>query len=153
MKNRKKAAVWIKTALGGTAVCGVLLNLGVFPIVGSEFVRRNPLYAHAYWPWILFLWLTAVPAFAGTCFSWRAADAIGRGTFFTESCAALLRKISAVWTVSTALILVGNIILFAVRMSHLCVLVFFLVFCFADMAAAIFFGWLASVAARGAVNE
>ena len=71
--NQKKLAVWLKIIVAGIGLCGAVLYAFVIPHLGNNVARDNPEYAFCYWPWLVFLWATALPCYAALVLLWRIA--------------------------------------------------------------------------------
>ena len=66
----------------------------VLPVLGADFAAAYPEFARCYWPWLIFLWLTAVPCYITLFFGWSIAAEIGRDNSFSVKNAVSLRNIA-----------------------------------------------------------
>ena len=80
--EQKSLSKWLKFIIAGIGLCGLVIYLLVVPVFGSELAEQNPEYAFAYYPWAVFLWITAIPCYAVLFFGWRISDKIGRDQSF-----------------------------------------------------------------------
>ena len=48
---------WLKFLVIFAAGCGMVMDLGVLPGVGSWMVDLAPEFGGYFWPWLIFLWI------------------------------------------------------------------------------------------------
>ena len=51
----------IRSVVIAVAICGVAVFCYIIPSFGAGLAKNNPDYAGWYFPWLGFLWVTAVP--------------------------------------------------------------------------------------------
>lgn len=135
--KQKRLALWLKCIIVGTGVCGAAVYFYLLPFWGGKIAAASPGLAHCYWPWQLFLWLTAVPCCAVLLLGWRIAADVGRDAFFSKPNARRFRKV-ALWTLGdTAFFFLGNLLLLAIGYSHPGVAFFACLIVFAGIAVAV----------------
>lgn len=115
----KTIAIWIRVILMGFALCGIGLFAFAIPDIGHSFATANREFAGAYLPWMIFLWIAAVPCFAVLVIGWLIAGHIGRGDAFSAVNSRLLTAVAILSAVDSAYFLVGNIVLLFLNMNHL----------------------------------
>ena len=81
--NQKALSRWLKGIVLGMGVCGLILYFLVIPIAGDSLVVQYPEFSGRFWPWMIFLWLTAVPCYAVLFWGWSIASEIGQDRSFT----------------------------------------------------------------------
>ena len=92
--GQKTLSNWLRLVIVGTGICALAVYLVIVPSYGVSVAARNPECAYRYWPWLIFIWLTAVPCFAALFLGWRIAANIGRDRSFTMENADKLKWIS-----------------------------------------------------------
>ena len=114
----KKLARLLQLALIGAAVLGVAV-FGVFvPEVGLRTAEANPEYGAAYWPWLIFLWLCAVPCFLSLVPGWRVFGRLAQKNAFCIENGKDMKRIAGLAFFDTALFLVGNVVMAAFGWHH-----------------------------------
>ena len=114
----KKLSVTLKLSIVGIALCGLVLYLGAIPIFALSMRTAYPEFANRFWPWLAFLWGSALPCFGVLFYGWRVAGEIGRGNAFSTENAASLRAVARLAVLDTIYLALGNIILFLLSMNH-----------------------------------
>ena len=79
--NQHKLSVWLKAIIIAVGICGLIVYFGILPEIGSTMTGTYPEFSSWHWPWMIFLWVTAVPCFAALFFGWRIAGNIGKDTY------------------------------------------------------------------------
>ena len=72
--NQKKLSLWLKAIMIGVGICGLIVYLGILPNIGSYLKDSYPEFSAWHWPWMIFLWLTAVPCYAVLVLGWRSTS-------------------------------------------------------------------------------
>ena len=114
----KKLSVTLKLSIGGMALCGLVLYFGAIPIFALSMRTSYPEFANRFWPWLAFLWGSALPCYGVLFYGWRVAGEIGRGNAFSGENAASLRAVARLAVLDTVYFALGKIILFLLSMSH-----------------------------------
>lgn len=114
----KKLSVILKLSIGGMALCGLVLYFGAIPLFALSMRSAYPEFANRFWPWLAFLWGSALPCYGVLFYGWRVAGEIGRGNAFSGENAASLRAVARLAVLDTVYFALGNIILFLLSMSH-----------------------------------
>jgi hypothetical protein len=135
--NQRNLSRWLKTIVWGTGVCGAILYLFIFPSLGKGIILDYPDFSFCYWPWLILIWVTAIPCYAALIFAWCIANEIGKDNSFSEKNAALLKKIAHLAIFNSAVFFVGNVALFFLGMNHPGILVCSLFVVFAGIAIAV----------------
>lgn len=116
--KQKNLALWLKGIVIGIAVAGLIVLLLIVPAFGKSVVEDAPEYAGAYYPWLAFLWLCAVPCYYALYLGWKIAVNIGANKSFSMENANLLKRISALAIGDGVFFFVGNIALLFLNFSH-----------------------------------
>lgn len=125
--EQKTLALVLKMVLIGFAVAGALLFIWLLPMFAGDFIVNYPELQSWYLPWLIFLWITAVPCYIALFFGWSIATEIGRDNSFSIKNSLSLRNISIAAAADAVFFFLGNILFLLLNMSHPAV---FLVSCF-----------------------
>ncbi|MDR3344931.1 MAG: DUF2975 domain-containing protein, partial [Oscillospiraceae bacterium] len=112
----------LQLSVVATAACALFILLFVVPSFGEGIVTQNRQIADWYWPWLSFIWLTAVPCFAILVLIWRVSGAVRRDEVFTVKTAKLIKAGAVILFADVGFFFAGNIVLFILKMSHPAVL-------------------------------
>lgn len=109
----------LKFAIIGIGLCGLIVYAVVIPILGMQLRRQwNGEFSGLFWPWLVFLWATAIPCAAALVLSWRIASNIGADRSFSMENAGLLHGISVLIAADSAFFFLGNLIYWLLNLSH-----------------------------------
>jgi hypothetical protein len=134
----------IRAVVIAAALCGIYICAAILPSVGRSFTYWYPEFAQAYLPWLIFLWITALPVFAVLVLVWMASSAVGQDMVLTVRTARLV-KYAAIFTFGdTIFFFIGNIILLLLGMNHPGIVLVSLFVCVLGVSLAV----LAAVLAR-----
>ncbi len=148
--NQKKLAAWLKGIVIGIGLCGLVICFAVLPALGDSMRTDYPEFAGRFWPWLIFLWLAAVPCFAALYAGWRIAANIGADRSFTVENALLLRVVARLAAGDTVFFFLGNAVLCLLSMSHPGILLASLLICFAGVAVTVGAACLSHLVRRAA---
>lgn len=149
--DQKGLSIWLKVILGGMAVCGLLIYFLVIPQIGRDAVLQVPEFAYCFWPWLIFLWLTAIPCYLALVWGWKIASAIGRDESFTRDNAAYLKRIMLAAIADSAFFFAGNLLFLFLNMNHPGIFIASLFICFVGTAIAVAAGCLSHLVEKAAV--
>lgn len=116
--NMQKLSRALQLLLIGVGVIGVVVFGLIVPGVGRETVLMYPEYAAAFWPWLIFLWLCAVPCFMSLAPGWRVFGRLAQRNAFCRENGKDMQQIARLAFVDTAFFLVGNIVMMALNWHH-----------------------------------
>ena len=116
--KQKSLANWLKVILIGTGLCGLVFYLYILPDWGQSIADQYPEFGYAYWPWLIFLWVTAVPCYIALVLGWGIASNIGKDRSFSVENANFLKWISWLAAGDSAFFFIGNIVLWFLNMNH-----------------------------------
>lgn len=148
--SQKTLSLWLKAIIWGMAVCGLLIYFGVFPTLGRDLASQNQEFSYCFWPWLIFLWITAVPCYLVLIWGWKIAVSIGNDRSFTRKNAAYLKYIMIAAVSDTVFFLCGNLLFLFLNMNHPGILVLALFVCFAGACVAVVAGSLSHLVAKAA---
>ena len=74
---------WLKFLVIFATGCGIVMDLGVLPGVGSWMVDLAPEFGGYFWPWLIFLWILSVPCYMALWMAWKIFTDIEKDKAFT----------------------------------------------------------------------
>ncbi|CDZ24872.1 putative membrane protein [[Clostridium] cellulosi] len=137
-----RLSVWLKLAIIGTGVCVTVIYFLAFPLLGQDIIGDYPEFRSWFWPWLIFLWLTAVPCYIAIVSGWKVVKEIVREHSFCIENAKRLKLISILAAADSALVFIGNIILLLLNMNHPGVILVALLIIFVGIDLAVLFAAL-----------
>ena len=141
--RQKSLSNWLKFIIIGVGLCGLVIYLMVVPMLGKTVaVAEDGVFERLYWPWLVLIWVTALPCYAALAFGWIIAVNIGRDRSFCVENARLLKWISGLAAGDAAFFFLGNVIYLLLGWSHpgvtlLCLVVVFVGVAISVAAAAL----------------
>lgn len=111
-------ANWLKFIIIGMGICGLVICLWVVPSYGQSLLYSYPEFSYCYYPWLIFIWLTAVPLYIILFFSWRVACNIGADHSFSVENGILLKRIGILAGGDSAFFFLGNVVYLLLNLSH-----------------------------------
>ena len=135
--NQKKLAVWLKVILIGVAICGLVVYFVILPTFGDSLHDSFPEFAAWHWPWMIFLWLTAIPCYTALVMGWKIAVHIGEDRSFSMENARLLQVIAWLAAGDVLYFFLGNVVFLFLNMNHPGILILSLLICFAGVAVTV----------------
>ena len=147
----KTMALWLFAVIIGIGFCGTAVLFYVIPSLASSVCREFPQFAGAFWPWMIFLWISALPCYAVLCCGGAIAAAIGKENAFSHQNARRLLTIAHLAAADTVFFFAGNVVLFLLSMSHPSVFLAAMGICFAGICVIIVARTLAYFTQKAAV--
>jgi len=151
--DQKKLSKWLKAAVICMGLCIAVVYFAAVPILGHDLAMQYPEFAYCLWPWLVFIWLTAVPVYAALIFCWRIASSIGKDLAFTTQNAQSCKWISYMAALDGAYFFVGNLVLLFLSMNHPGILLASLLVVVACVAICLAFRALAHMVGRAAALQ
>jgi len=108
----------VRTAVIMIAICGLVACCYILPVLGSDMKRNNPEYAHFFFPWLIFLWMTIIPCFVILVFIWKVSTAIKFDTVFTLQTASYFATCTVILICDIVFFFVGNIVFMMLGLNH-----------------------------------
>lgn len=131
-------AKWLKFIILGVAVCGIIVYAFVVPMMGQTVATlEDGAFDYCYWPWLIFIWATAIPCGAALVCAWKIAGNIGADRSFSLANAKLLKWISVLAAGDAVFFFAGNIVLLFLNMNHPGIVLLSLLVVFAGIVIAI----------------
>ena len=116
--TQRSLAKWIQGIVIGFAIVGAIFYAGIIPMIGKDIVAENPEMAYMYYPWLIFLILTAIPCYIFLVFGWKISVGIENDNSFSQSNAEYLKKMAHLALGDTVFFFMGNVILMCLGMNH-----------------------------------
>lgn len=116
--SRTKFTKILKILICGASLSLLLIYFWALPKFGHLLSSAYPEFAHRYTPWLIFLWLTAIPCFGALWFAWKIAVNIGNDHPFTMENAEALQKIARFAAVDSLFLIAGNILFLFLNLNH-----------------------------------
>ena len=85
---------WLKFLVIFATGCGMVMDLGVLPGVGSWMVDLAPEFGGYFWPWLIFLWILSVPCYMALWMAWKIFTDIEKDKAFTMENAKRMGNVS-----------------------------------------------------------
>lgn len=109
---------WLKFLVIFAAGCGMVMDLGVLPGVGSWMVDLAPEFGGYFWPWLIFLWILSVPCYMALWMAWKIFTDIEKDKAFTMENAKRMGNVSFLAAADAVLLVVGNAVYLILHMNH-----------------------------------
>jgi len=117
MSSRSSGSL-MRVSVIAAAICGLFLCLYVIPSLGQSIIFTYPEFDSWFWPWLIFVWLLALPCFAILVFIWNVSGAIIGETVFTLQTAKWVKMGAILLLTDAVLLFVGNVLLLLLNMNH-----------------------------------
>jgi hypothetical protein len=151
--SAKTLSIWVRLAAIASAVCGLTLCVWVLPAWGMDSLRTFPAFYEHFWPWLLFLWVAALPCFGILILVWKVADSIVRDTVFSRVTAKRISLAAGILLGDIAFFFVGNVVLMLLHMSHPGILLFSILVDMLGVSLAIFAAVLSRYITKAALLQ
>ncbi len=116
--QQSSLAKWLKLIVIGVGICLTTICGWVIPNMGDALLMQYPEFSYAFIPWLIFIWLSAVPCYIVLVIGWKIFTNIGNDRSFTSMNANYLKWISVLAAVDSFFFFSGNIILGLLNMNH-----------------------------------
>ena len=152
--KQKTLSHWLIAILIGVGLCGLAVYGALLPILAQDLKATYPEFSNRFWPWLIFLWLTAIPCFAALICGLKIAAEIGADRSFSYKNAKLLKSISLCAATDSAFFFLGNLAFLALNLSHPSVALISCLIVFAGVAVAVAAAVLSHLVEKAArINE
>lgn len=135
--TQKSLSTWLRGIILGIAVCGIVIYACVLPMLGKDLVQANPEFAYCYYPWLIILWISAIPCYLALYNGWKITTEIARDHSFCKENSIYLRQISMLALIDSGYFFVANLVLLFLNMNHPGILIGSLFVDFAGLAIAV----------------
>ncbi|MBP5281554.1 MAG: DUF2975 domain-containing protein [Lachnospiraceae bacterium] len=151
--EQKTFAALMKFIIIGAGIFGAFICFYVFPACADIFKNMYPEFSGAYWPWLVFLWISAIPCFCVLFFGWKISTNIGNDKSFSMANAKWMKLVAWMAAGDSAFFFVGNVILLFCNMNHPGILLMSMVVVFAGIAIAVAAACLSHLIRKAAVLQ
>lgn len=117
--KQKSLSKWLKFIIIGIGICAIFVYGVIVPMLGQELASaNNGEFEYCFWPWFIFILITAIPCFAALYFAWRISDNIGEDRSFSYENSKFLKYISILAAGDAGFFFAGNIVFLFLNMNH-----------------------------------
>lgn len=109
---------WLKLIIVGVGICGIVIYAAVIPMLARTMIQKYPEFRYCQWPWLILIWVTAIPCYSALILAWKIAVHIGVNRSFSNENAKLLKWISLLAAGDSAIFFVGNLLYLLLNMNH-----------------------------------
>lgn len=123
-------AKWLKFIIAGVGICGLITYSIIMPRFGAYLVRQNSMLEKNVMPWLILIWISAVPCYLVLFLGWKIADNIGADRSFSYDNAKYLKWISYLAMGDSLFVFLANVVFLLFDMSAaavmlvICIIVF-----------------------------
>ena len=149
--KQQTLARWLKVIVIGMAICGLVIFVLLAPRLGYEIVEDNPEFAHCFWPWMIFVWIAALPCYWVLCIVWEIAGEISSDRSFTTENSLRVKRIMILALADSAFVFIVNVAFLFMNMNHPGILFASLFVCFAGVVIAVFAGCVSHLVHKAAL--
>ena len=108
----------IKIVIAGTTLIGAVACAYVLPEMVRVFERWYPEFSYWSLPWMILIYVCAVPCFGAMGVSWKIADNIGKDKSFTMQNAMLFKVFSILALIDSIVFGAGSVVYTFLGMNH-----------------------------------
>lgn len=109
---------YLKLIIIGFAICGLLVYAIFLPEFGQSMAYGYPEFAHWYYPWLIFLWITVIPCYLVLISAWKVATNIGADKSFSYENGKCFKQIGRYAFADSVFFFAGNIVLWLAGYNH-----------------------------------
>lgn len=128
---------WLKLIIAGVGICGIIIYAAVIPMLAGAMTASYPEFSSCQWPWLILIWVTAVPCYIALILAWKIAANIRADRSFSMSNARLLKWISILAAADSVIFFAGNLIYLLLGMNHPSIVLFSLLIEFFGVAISV----------------
>ncbi len=92
--RQKNLSKWLKIITFITGLIGAIIYFLVIPVLGSDLIDISEKLDFSFWPWMIFVWGSAIPCYVALVFFYWICIEIGKDNSFSKLNAKLLKQIS-----------------------------------------------------------
>lgn len=116
--NQKSLSRWLKAIIIGMGIIGLAFYGAVVPVLGNDIIIQYPEYDYWYYPWLVFLWLTAIPCYIVLYLGWKISSNIAKDNSFCKQNASAMKIISVLAASDSIFFFAGNIVYWLIGFNH-----------------------------------
>lgn len=148
--EQKNLSVLMKIAVILMGIVGIVCYADIIPIMGKDIAVKNPEFAFCFWPWLIFLELTAISFYTILVLGWLVSSEIGKDRSFSVKNSKMIKAASIITMITSVYFFAGNVLLFFAGMSHPGVLLASIVIVFIGFAFGVGFAMLSHLIMKAA---
>ena len=126
-------AKWLKFIIVGVGFCGLLTYTVIMPRFAAYLVRQNSMLEKNVLPWLILIWISAIPCYAVLVLGWKIADNISKDRSFSYENAEYLKWVSYLSMGDSVFVFLANIIFLLLDMSAAAVMLVICIIVFAGI--------------------
>jgi hypothetical protein len=123
-------AKWIKFVIAGVGICGLLIYAVIMPRFGAYLVKQNSMLERNVMPWLVLIWISAVPCYAVLVLGWKVAENISKDRTFSYDTAKYLKWVSYLAMADSVFVFVTHVIFLILDMSAAAVMLVIIIVVF-----------------------
>jgi Protein of unknown function (DUF3036). len=135
--TQKSLSTWLRGIILGIAACGIVIYACMLPILGKDLTEIYPEFAYCYVPWLIVLWISAIPCYLALYNGWKITSEIARDHSFSRENSVYLKQISLLALIDSSYFFVANLVLLFLNMNHPGILIVSLFVEFAGVTVAV----------------
>ena len=135
--TQKSLSKWLKGIIIGIALCGFVIYGFMLPMFGKDLAHENPEFAYCYEPWLVILWISALPCYLVLYNGWRITEQIARDNSFSLENVRYLKHICILSLMDSVYFFLANLVLLFLNMNHPAILLASLFVDFAGVVVAV----------------
>ena len=143
-------AKWLKFIIVGVGFCGLLTYTVIMPRFAAYLVRQNSMLEENVLPWLILIWISAIPCYAVLVLGWKIADNIHKDRSFSYENADYLKWISYLSMGDSVFVFLANIIFLLLDMSAAAVMLVICIIVFVGISISICAAALSHLVAKAA---
>lgn len=116
--NQSALSKWLKLIIVVVGLCGLFVYVWVIPSLAQMMAGNYPEFAFCFWPWLILVWITALPCYGVLAFGWRISENIGNDRSFSIENAKCLKWVAIFAAADTGFFFVMNIVFWLLNMNH-----------------------------------
>ncbi|NLL40085.1 MAG: DUF2975 domain-containing protein [Clostridiales bacterium] len=116
--NQFSLSKWLKLIIIVVGLCGLFVYLWVIPSLAQIMATSYPEYAFCYWPWLILIWLTAIPCYVVLAIGWKVSENIRDDRSFSTENAKLLKWVAILAAADSGFFFAMGIVFLVLNMNH-----------------------------------
>ena len=123
-------ANWIKCVIIGVGICGLVVYSIIMPRFGAYLVKQNSMLESNVMPWLILIWISAIPCYCVLVLGWKVADNIKKDRTFSYENAGYLKWASYLAMGDSIFVFVAHSIFLMMDMSAAAVMLVIIIVVF-----------------------
>ena len=123
-------AKWIKFVIAGVGICGLIVYSVIMPRFGAYLVKQDSMLESNVLPWLILIWISALPCYGVLVLGWKVAVNIGRDRTFSYENARYLKWVSYLAMGDSIFVFIAHAIFLVMDMSAAAVMLVIIIVVF-----------------------